>query len=177
MRRSPRAMVVSISALSGSCPDSLACTPLKCWRRIPNLRLNSLMVGWVYRSNGVCGLGAKGLTDIVTRCRLLVRSLATFALKFAMPTKSASVSVGNPIMKYSLTELYPSLNASSVALSRSDSLEFLFITSRNRWVPASGAKVIPDLRDPGKARAISGVNESGLSEGKARDMPFPRNSS
>ena len=44
-------------------------------------------------------------------------------------------------MKYSLSLLQPLLNARLATSKRSSSVTPLLITSRSRWVPASGAKV------------------------------------
>ena len=63
-----------------------------------------------------------------------------------MPSRSSKVSVGNPIMKYSFTLLHPPWKASDTFSIRSASVTPLLITSRRRWVPASGAKVRDDLR-------------------------------
>ncbi len=60
-----------------------------------------------------------------------------------MPSKSSSVSVGRPIIKYSLILLQPLPKAMRATLSRLASSTPLLITSRRRWVPASGAKVKP----------------------------------
>ena len=49
-------------------------------------------------------------------------------------------------MKYSFTVLQPLSKASVTARIRSSSVTPLLITSRMRWVPASGARVRPDLR-------------------------------
>ena len=57
-----------------------------------------------------------------------------------MPSRSAYVSVGSPIIKYSFTEVYPTSKAFSI-LSISASVMFLFMTSLSLCVPASGAKV------------------------------------
>ena len=53
------------------------------------------------------------------------------------------VSVGSPIIKYSFTEVQPPAKALVQVRSTSSSVTFLLITSRIRWVPASGAKVSP----------------------------------
>jgi hypothetical protein len=63
-----------------------------------------------------------------------------------MPRTSSSVSVGRPIMKYSLTRCQPRSNTLRVESSMCASVMFLFTTSRMRWVPASGAKVRPVMR-------------------------------
>ena len=68
---------------------------------------------------------------------------ATFSANLAIPTISSSVSVGSPIMKYSLTCFQPCLKAASTAPMRFSSVTPLLITSRSLWVPASGAKVRP----------------------------------
>ena len=65
----------------------------------------------------------------------------TFFAKSAMPSKSSVVSVGSPIMKYSLTLLHPPWKASETLLIRSSSVTPLLMTSRRRCVPASGANV------------------------------------
>ena len=49
-------------------------------------------------------------------------------------------------MKYSFTALYPPAKAVRQEASRSSWVTFLLMTSRSRWVPASGAKVRPLLR-------------------------------
>ena len=67
----------------------------------------------------------------------------TRAAVSTMPRTSSSSSVGRPIMKYSFMRWKPRPNTRSAELVMSSSVTFLVITSRMRWVPASGAKVSP----------------------------------
>ena len=60
-----------------------------------------------------------------------------------MASTSSKVSVGRPIIKYSLILVQPSVKATFTVWSSSSSDTFLLITSRIRWLPASGAKVRP----------------------------------
>ena len=59
----------------------------------------------------------------------------------AMPRISSSVSVGRPSMKYSFTRLQPPSKAMAAPFRMTSSVSPLLITSRSRWLPASGAKV------------------------------------
>ena len=67
--------------------------------------------------NGVCGLGTNPPTLAVTDARPLWRRPSSTQLRAssAMPSVSSSVSVGNPMRKYSLTRDQPSANAASTA--------------------------------------------------------------
>ena len=75
-------------------------------------------------------------------------------------------------MKYSFTPVQPDSKASEQALSRSSSVTFLLITSRMRWVPASGAKVRPALRTDCIFSNSSFRRESMRKLGKATDTRF-----
>ena len=75
-------------------------------------------------------------------------------------------------MKYSLTPFHPDSKASEQALKRSSSVTFLLITSRMRWVPASGAKVRPALRTDCIFSNSSLSRESMRKLGRATDTRF-----
>ena len=60
-----------------------------------------------------------------------------------MPATSSIVSVGRPIIKYNLIVVQPPSNAVCTVFISSSSVTFLLMTSRNLWVPASGANVRP----------------------------------
>ena len=90
-----------------------------------------------------------------------------------MPLMSSSVSVGRPIMKYSLQRRHPALNAASNAPNRSSSVTFLLMTSRRRCVPASGATVRPPFFWPATSSAMSTPHESRRCEGTEMRTPFP----
>ena len=92
-------------------------------------------------------------------------------------TMSSSVSVGRPIMKYSFIRRQPLRNAFSAAVSMSFSVTFLLMTSRRRWLPASGANVRPPRLDPPTSAAISTPNESRRCDGMDTRTPVPRTSS
>ena len=59
----------------------------------------------------------------------------------------------------------------------SSSVTFLFMTSRRRWVPASGAKVSPVFLDAPTAAAMSTPKESSRWEGMLTFMPLAESSS
>ena len=63
-----------------------------------------------------------------------------------IPSRSSWVSVGRPIMKYSFKTRHPQEKTVRAVSMISSSVIFLLITSRRRWVPASGAMVKPVLR-------------------------------
>ncbi len=88
-----------------------------------------------------------------------------------MPSTSSSVSVGRPIMKYSLRRDQPEAKAASAAPKISSSVSCLRITSRSRCVPASGAKVRPVLRTSWILFASDTEKASARSEGS--DTPTP----
>ena len=90
-----------------------------------------------------------------------------------MPLMSSSVSVGRPIMKYSLQRRHPAANAASMAPNRSSSVTFLLMTSRRRCVPASGANVSPPFFCPATSPAMSTPNASRRCEGTEMRMPLP----
>ena len=92
-----------------------------------------------------------------------------------MPLMSSSVSVGRPIMKYSLQRRQPAPNAASTAPNRSSSVTCLLMTSRKRCVPASGANVKPPFFWPATRPAISTPKLSRRCEGTEMRTPLPWN--
>ena len=93
-----------------------------------------------------------------------------------MPLMSSSVSVGSPTMKYSLQRRQPAAKAASMAENKSSSVTFLLMTSRSRWVPASGAKVRPPFFWPATSSAISTPKASRRWEGTLTRTPAPAQS-
>ena len=99
----------------------------------------------------VWGLGTKKEVDTVIRTPrrgsgvVSRQAWYTFSARSAMPSTSSSVSVGRPSMKYSFTDDQPPEKAVRQDWRMSSSVTFLLMASRRRWVPASGAKVRPDL--------------------------------
>ena len=83
----------------------------------------------------------------------------------AMPSTSASVSPGKPIIKYSLTFLQPRSYAVWTPWSNSSLVSPLLTMSRSRWVPASGANVKPALPAPPSMSAMESSNRSILCDG------------
>ena len=69
-------------------------------------------------------------------------------------------------MKYSLTFFQPLAKAALTACSRSSSVTPLLITSRIRWLPASGANVRPLFRTACTFLATSTLNASMRKLGK-----------
>ena len=104
--------------------------------------------------------------------RICRPSCSTRRESSAIPVTSSNVSVGKPIMKYSFTASQPAASASSAAENRSDSLTFLLITSRSRWVPASGVKVSPSLSP--RLNPFSQTNGKESSRKDGRDRPIPQ---
>ncbi len=149
MRRSPLLAMPSARVARGSCQRRV--TPLS--RRVasrnrPMRRRRDSTVSWPNHWNGVWGLGTNPPTEAVTLADLLwARPMAAHRrASSAMPRVSSSLSVGNPVRKYSLTRRHPWENADSTAPYRSSSVMSLLITRRMRHVPASGAKVRPVRR-------------------------------
>ena len=91
-----------------------------------------------------------------------------------MPLMSSSVSVGSPTMKYSLQRRQPAVKAASMAANRSSSVTLM--TSRSRWVPASGANVRPPFFWPATSSAISTPKASRRWEGTLTRTPAPAQS-
>ena len=134
--------------------------------------------------SGVHGLGANAFTDSVRP-----PTAAGFSLPFSqnrayilcvnatIASTSACVSVGSPIMKYSLSVCTPPRTSRSVARRISGSLRFLLMTRRMRSEPASGATVTERVAFRPRAAANSDVITSALSdEGDARPPARPMNS-
>ena len=91
-----------------------------------------------------------------------------------IPSRSSSVSVGMPIMKYSFSTLQPLEKMTAAASRRSCSASGLLMTHRRRSVPASGARVKPLLRTPATARIISGVSVPMRSDGSEIETRLAR---
>ena len=116
----------------------------------------------------MCGLGIKVATLTLIFLRrpaglLICRRALT---KSTRAFKSSAVSVGSPIIKYSLMTCHPRSKASLTVAIISASLIFLLITSRSRWLPASGAIVNPVLRTVLISFISSGVRVPALKDGR-----------
>jgi hypothetical protein len=110
MRRSPREAMPSARVARASC--HLSCTPFAlvvASRRIPILRRSSSTVFWPNHWNGVCALGTNPPTLAVMLARFVYRLPIATQLRAssAMPSVSASVSVGSPVRKYSFIRVQP----------------------------------------------------------------------
>ena len=181
MRRSPRLAMPSASVALGSCHFS--CTPLALWvasRSSVILRRSSSTVFWPNHWNGVCGLGTNPPTLAVMLARLVYRRPIATQLRAssAIPSVSASVSVGSPVRKYSFIRVQPLAYADSTAPYRSSSVISLLITLRSRHDPASGANVnplrrappVPSFGFPATRAASPTVNASTRSDGRLIDV-------
>ena len=134
--------------------------------------------------SGVHGFGANAFTDrvrppTVADCPPPRSQKRAYILRVnaTMASTSACVSVGSPIMKYSLRDCTPPRTSDSVARRISGSLRFLLITRRMRSEPASGATVTDRVAFRPRAAAKSGVITSALSDdGEARPPAWPMNS-
>mmetsp|Transcript_3080 Transcript_3080/g.11463 ORF Transcript_3080/g.11463 Transcript_3080/m.11463 type:complete len:289 (-) Transcript_3080:1302-2168(-) len=121
--------------------------------------------------NGVCGFGVKlervRVSVSLSRLRALLPPTVFWSQSTvsAMPSTSASVSPGKPIIKYSLTFLQPLSYAVCTPWSNSSFVSPLLTISRSRWVPASGANVSPALPAPPSMSAMESSNRSILCDG------------
>ena len=87
-----------------------------------------------------------------------------------MARRSSSVSVGSPTMKYSLTCLHPYSRSFWTCSMISSSVMPLLMTSRRRWLPASGASVMPVRRMEDMRSMMLSSMDPTRREGREREI-------